>query len=565
MNETPLAEASEKKQSSVPKADPLRRVRPASGGVIKHAGIVSICILISRILGFIRDILCTGFFGPVWDAFIFAFTIPNLFRRLFGEGALSAAFIPTLSHYMEKKSRSETLHFINIIITLLFGSLSILAGLVILTTFIIPAIAPSLAENSTAFSALFLKMLRIMIPYLPLICLVALLQAILNSYKHFLMPALASVVLNLCWIGGFIVAGAMHDTDEKKVTVIAWAILIGGILEVLIQIPILLKKKITFKPAISFNHPGLKEVLRLMIPTIFGLAVFQINLILDYTIAKIFIKEPGAISALYYGNRMMQFPFALIGISLATAFFPFMAQRAAKKDYKGLISTLSDALRIALFVGIPASIGLIILAKPIIHWAFFTMPSALFHIKSFPVDAILRTTTVLIFYSIGVWAYGAVQITNRAFYSLKDMKTPVKIGILMVIVNVIMNLTLVWSLKESGIALATTISSILNLFILIIILNKKIKALITVSDPEKPGKSLLSSMLKQMLLPTLCSLLMGIICYIGMKYLPESQTALSETIQIITLVIIGIISYLGFSYLIQRKSLKEIIARKSKK
>ncbi|MFH0889483.1 MAG: murein biosynthesis integral membrane protein MurJ, partial [Planctomycetota bacterium] len=487
----------------------------------------------------------------VWDAFIFAFTIPNLFRRLFGEGALSAAFIPTLSSYLNEKSRSETIRFINIIITLLFGVLCIIAGLVILTTFIIPIVAPSFVESSKMFSPIFLKLLRIMIPYLPLICLVALLQAVLNSLKHFMMPALASVVLNICWIAGFIIAGQVSTTDENKVTIIAWAILIGGLFEVIIQIPPLIKNKITYKPEISFNHPGLKEVLRLMLPTILGLAVFQINLMFDYIIAQIFIPESGAISALYYGNRMMQFPFALIGVSLATAVFPFLADYAARKDLKGMFNELTKALRIALFVGLPASVGLIILAEPIIHWSFYTMPASLFHIKAFSTEAVFRTSNVLVFYAIGIWSYGAVQIINRAFYSLKDMTTPVKVGIYTVVINLVLNIILVMPLKESGIALATTISSILNLIVLLYILNK-------VAVPMSSGRLLLS-FFTGLLSPLICSLLMGVVCYVGLHYLPRGETLLAETIITITLVVLGSISYLGFSYLFQRSILKEII------
>jgi len=522
--------------------------------ILSTAGVISACILLSRILGFLRDVLCTGFFGPVWDAFIFAFTIPNLFRRLFGEGALSAAFIPTLSAYLNQKPFSEALRFINIIITLLFGFLALLAGAVILFTFILPLVAPDFVNSSRLFSPLFLKLLRIMIPYLPLICLVALLQAILNSLKHFLMPALASVVLNICWIGGFIAAGFINGSDEQKVMVIAWSVLIGGILEVLIQIPPLWKRKITYRPEVQFNHPGLKEVLRLMGPVIIGLAVFQVNLVIDYFIAQIFIPESGAISALYYGNRLMQFPFALIGISLATAVFPFLADYVARNDIAGMFSELNKALRIALFVGVPASIGLMVLAEPVIHWSFYSMPASLFHIKAFSLDAVSRTTFVLIFYSIGIWSYGAVQITNRAFYSLKDMVTPVKVGIYTVMANFILNIILVFPLKESGIALATTVSSILNLVILLYVLGKKSREVIPDVQP-----SILSGFIKGLILPLFCSLLMGAICYLGFRYLPQAPNLLWETVRVLGLVVLGIGSYLGFSKIFQPELLNEVI------
>ena len=523
--------------------------------VIKNAGVISACILLSRILGFIRDVLISGFFGKALDAFVFAFQIPNLFRKLFGEGALSAAFIPTLSHYLNEKPYAETIRFINIMITLLFGFLSLIAGLVILTTFALPALFPSFMA-AQGFSELFLKLLRIMIPYLPLVCVVALLQAVLNSLKHFMMPALASVVLNICWIGGFLVADKIGTSDENKVAIMAWSILVGGVMEIAIQIPILLKKKITFKPIIDFKHPGLKEVLTLMLPTVFGLAVFQVNLFMDSIIAKAFIKDAGALSALYLGNRLMQFPFALIGISLATALFPYLAELAAKKDYSGMMSELSKALRIVLFVGIPASLGLMILAELIVHWSFFTLPTALFPKRVVDINAIARTTNVLIFYSLGIWSYGAVQIINRAFYSLKDMKTPVKIGIYTVIANVVLNIALVFPFKESGIALATTISSIMNLAILLYVLNRKANRL---TSAAAPPMSLLGSLAKQSILPLICSLLMCAICLAGLRYIPKYDSLIGDTIKTLSLVTVGALSYLGFSYLIQHKSIKEII------
>jgi len=524
--------------------------------ILSSAGVISACILLSRILGFLRDVLCTGFFGPVWDAFIFAFQIPNLFRRLFGEGALSAAFIPTLSHYLNQKPFSEALRFINIIITLLFGFLALLAGAVILITFVLPLAAPDFVQSSKVFSPLFLKLLRIMIPYLPLICLVALLQAVLNSLKHFLMPALAAVVLNICWIAGFIAAEQINTSDENKVVIIAWAILLGGVLEVLIQIPALWKHKITYRPAVSFSHPGLKEVLRLMGPVIIGLAVFQVNLFIDNLIAFLLVPDSGAVSALYYGNRLMQFPFALIGISLATAVFPFLADYVAKNDIAGMFAELNKALRIALFVGLPASVGLMVLAEPIIHWSFYSLPTTLFHIKGigFTLDAVARTTFVLIFYSLGIWSYGAVQITNRAFYSLKDMITPVKVGIYMVIANFILNIILVFPFRESGIALATTISSILNLVILLYVLGKKSRAV----NPESTV-SLLSEFMKGLILPLFCSLLMGAICYLGFKYLPPAPNLLWETVRVLGLVGLGIGSYLGLSKIFQPELLNEVI------
>ncbi|MBI4713564.1 MAG: murein biosynthesis integral membrane protein MurJ [Planctomycetes bacterium] len=517
--------------------------------IIGSASIISACILLSRVLGFLRDMLCTGFFGPVWDAFAFAFTIPNLFRRLFGEGALSAAFIPTFSHYLNNEKHSETIRFINIVITILFGFLTLIALLVILLTFIVPLVIP--LDPNSSFSPIFFKLLRIMIPYMPLICLVALLQAILNSLKHFAMPALASVFLNICWISGFVIASLTQTTDENKVLIMAWAILIGGILEVVIQIPPLVSRKITYRPQINFAHPGFREVVRLMGPTIFGLAVFQINLLADYIIAQIFVPEPGAISALYFANRLMQFPFALIGISMATAVFPFLAEYVAKNNVKGMLGELKHILALSLFVGLPASIGLVVTAEPLINWAFSALPASLFHINAFSASAIARTANVLIFYSIGIWSYSAVQIINRAFYSLKDMTTPVRIGIYTVAANLAMNLILVGPLREGGIALATAISSFLNLFILLAVLGKK-SAQLSNSDSH-----LVISFIKSLIPFIISSLLMGIGCYWAIRFVPIFPEIIPETLRIIGITLLGALLYLVLAYLFHRKFLKE--------
>jgi putative peptidoglycan lipid II flippase len=524
--------------------------------IINSAGVVSACILLSRILGFVRDMLCTGFFGVAWDAFIFAFTIPNLFRRLFGEGALSAAFIPTFSQYIHNKEASETMRFISIVITMLFGFLSLVSAAVIIGTLVIPYIIPSFQQS--VFIMMSLKLLRIMIFYMPLICLVALLQAILNSLKHFAMPALASVVLNICWIGGFVVAARMETSDENKVTIMAWAILIGGIMEVIIQLPALRANKIKYKPEVNFSHPGFREVLSLMGPTVFGLAVFQVNLLVDYIIAKGFVPEPGAISALYFGNRLMQFPFALIGVSLATVIFPLLAEYVAKSDIKGMVKQFNHSVALVLFVGIPASVGLVVLAHPLIHWAFYVLPSGLFKIKALSLEHIDRTAAVLTFYSLGIWAYSTVQIINRAFYSLKDMRTPVKVGIYTVLANLILNLILVQFFKESGIALATTISAVVNMVVLLNILGKRINAV----TPEVARNTFFWHAIKSSILPVIFSLVMGAICYLGMKKTLPSDEVIRETMRIAMMVGSGAVCYGILALVFQRKLLMEMLRKK---
>lgn len=534
-----------------PLRDPVRDSTAKKHSVLGSAKIISGCILLSRILGFVRDMLCSGFFGWIWDAFALAFTIPNLFRRLFGEGALSSAFIPTFSDYLQHKERSETQNFINIIATALAVLLSLIALLVIGVSFIIPYLFKS--AQYPEYVPLFAKLLRIMIPYLPIICLVALLSAILNSLKHFTMPALASVVLNISWIAAFIIAPLVSADRQQQVVIIAWAIIIGGLLELVMQIPVLLKYKIGYKPKLDLKHPGVKEILRLMGPATFGLAVFQINLLVDYMIALYFVRTEGAISALYFGNRIMQFPLALIGISMAIAVFPYLAECVSRNNICEMKQELSRSLRLTMFIALPASIGLIVLAQPLVDLSFNVLPKLLFKVKGFTEQPVHRTTMVLAFYALGIWAYCGLQIITRAFYAFKDMKTPVKIGIRVVFANFILNIIFVQFLQEGGIALGTAITSIVNFFILFWMIQKNI------------GKWERSDLARSFVINGIITILMGVVCYLSLFFFPyKLQDATKEALLWIGLMRLFIPLFVGMGFymlvasIFKRPELKEL-------
>jgi len=520
------------------------------------ARILSGCILLSRILGFIRDMLCGGFFGWVWDAFVLAFTIPNLFRRLFGEGALSSAFIPTFSDYLTHKPQSETQRFINIVTTTLAVILGGIALIIIGVSFLLPQVMTS--DKNPDYIPLFALLLRIMIPYLPIICLVALLTAILNSLKHFVVPALASVVLNISWIAAFVIAPLMTKDPERQVVIIAWAIIIGGVFELLMQIPPLLARGFSYKPAWQFNHPGVKETMRLMGPATFGLAVFQINLLVDYIIALSFVRTDGAISALYFGNRIMQFPLALIGISLATASFPFLTEYVSRNNLVELKKEVGRTLRLAMFVAIPAGIGLIVLVGPIVDLGFNILPKVMFKAKGFDAGATSRTALVLAFYSLGIWAYCGLQIINRVFYAFKDTKTPVRVGIWTVAANLVLNIILVQFLAEGGIALATAVTAMANFFILFYLAQKKIA--VPSSDASGQGwqrEDFSLPFLKSLVV----SLVMGNFCYLALfgsyHLVTGMPLVLGGIIQVCLPLLVGVISYFVLSWFLQRAQLKE--------
>ncbi len=440
---------------------------PGASDVLSHARVISLCTLASRILGLAREILAAGFFGAgmAWDAFAFAFQFPNLFRRIFGEGALSAAFIPVFSEQLAKAPPARAHRFMSAVLTLLAAvTLGIMGAAMALAILLPPLLGPHTGDPEKL--SLICRLSLILMPYLPLICIVALLSAILNCLKHFLMPALASVVLNVCWIGGFGVAFLWGADALTQVYIVAGAIVVGGVVELVMQIPALRARGVAFTPNLDWRQPGVLEVGRLMGPTVFGLAVIQVNLIVDNLIAEIFVPGHGAVATLYFGNRLMQFPLALIGIALAQAVFPYLSDAAAQGNLAGMGTQLSRALRVCLFVSVPATAGLVVLAEPTVQ--------LLFQWKNFDAAAAARCTRVVAAYAAGIWAYCCIHVVTRAFHALKDTRTPVKIGAAIVGLNVALNLLLVHALGEAGLAWSTTVSAIVNFSILTRVLRRQV-------------------------------------------------------------------------------------------
>ncbi|ODS34057.1 MAG: hypothetical protein SCARUB_00830 [Candidatus Scalindua rubra] len=530
---------------------------------LKSAKTVSLCTLLSRILGLARDIICASFFGTslAWDAFVVAFKIPNLFRRLFGEGALSAAFIPVFTEYLETKGKKDAWELVNVTGTLLF---IILGGLIILaeTSF---SVIPSVFSINHKWE-LVLNLLLITFPYVLFICMVAFAMAVLNSLKHFLMPALAPVALNICWIMGVILLTPVFgNTLDKKIFGVAIAILIGGMIQLAIQLPILKNKGIIFKPSLYFSHPGLRRIFALMLPIIFGLAAVQINVLMDSLIAISFARPPGgaeeffiagiaipypletgAASVLYYGDRLIQFPLGVFGIAMATAVFPFFSTHAARKDWTNFTDTFNQAIRVVLFIGIPASIGLILLRRPLVE--------LFYERNAFTVESTYRTSTVIAFYAMGVWAYSTSHVIIRAFYSMQDTLTPVKVGAGMVGLNLILNLTLIWFLREGGLALATAICAIIQIIILFAILQRKLN----ITGP----KHIFTSTLKTLI----AALFMCITCWITLKLLPTGHGELMiKFMRLFVPLIIALTTFFTVSFLLKSEELRYLYTSLLKK
>ncbi|MEA2013819.1 MAG: murein biosynthesis integral membrane protein MurJ [Thermodesulfobacteriota bacterium] len=430
--------------------------------VVKAAWVVGLATLLSRIFGFIRDMVVAGFFGagPATDAFFVAFRIPNLLRRLFAEGSLTIAFIPVFTGYL-KKSKKQAVEFAGIVFTLLSIILVLVsvAG-VLFSPWIVKVVAPGFSDVPEKY-ALTVFLTRLMFPYIFFISLVALCMGILNSFRHFAAPALAPVVLNICMIASvFLLRGFFAD----PILSLAVGVMIGGILQLAMQIPFLLKVGAWLKPNFHFNHPGIRRIGRLMLPAVFGAAVYQASIFINTILAS--LLPEGSVSYLYYADRVVQLPLGVFAIAVGTASLPSFSEQVAAGNYKEMKNTISFSLRLILFITIPAMVALIVLRVPVI--------SVLFQRGMFDAASTVFTAQALLYYAVGLLAFSCVRVVVSAFYAMQDTRTPVKIAVVSLVVHVAMSIILMLPMKHAGLALATSIASTVNVIILAFILKRKV-------------------------------------------------------------------------------------------
>jgi putative peptidoglycan lipid II flippase len=424
----------------------------------RRAVVVSLGTMASRILGLVRDmVIAVMFDSSMRDIFFFAYRIPNLFRRLLGEGALSAAFIPVFNEYLAKEEEKKALRTANTIFRLLF---------IILVIFtVIGILAAPLIVRPTGFETeaklLALGLLRAMFPFVIFICLAALIMGILNSFGNFGVPAFAPAIFNLVIITSVFI---MCSRLRCPVIGLAAGVILGGAGQLLFQMPFAVKKGLFRFPRLAYNDAVVKKVGLLFLPAAFGLAITPINTLVDTLLASRLLA--GSVSALWYSNRLFQLPLALFGVAIATAIFPTMSRQASRKKIEELKETLSHALNLAFFTTIPASIGLVILRVPIIR--------LLFQYKKFTSYDTSATAWALVFYCLGIFAFASVIILVRVFYSLKDTKTPAWVAGYAVGANIILDLILMRPLAQGGLALATSLVAILHMFFLFWLLRKRI-------------------------------------------------------------------------------------------
>lgn len=420
--------------------------------LLKSSLLVGVMTMLSRVLGLARDVVIAHGFGAGTsaDAFFVAFKIPNFLRRLFAEGAFSQAFVPVLSEYRTQRDQAA----VKALIDRVCGSLGITLTLLTLVAVMgAPVLGMLFApgfylEESLRFS-LTVDMLRITFPYLLLISLTAFAGSILNSYDRFLVPAFTPVLLNLSLIGSVYWLQPWLDTP---VMALAWGVLIAGVSQLLLQIPFLLKLGLCPLPKIGFSDPGVKRIMKLMLPAIFGVSVSQINLLLDTVLAS--FLQAGSVSWLYFSDRLVELPLGVFGIAIATVILPSLSRNVSTETSESFAKTLDWAVRMVLLIGLPAALALLILAEPLIV--------TLFMYGAMEVDDVAKTAMSLRAYSLGLLAFMLIKVLATGFFSRQDTKTPVAIGIKAMGANMVFNLALIVPLQHVGLALATSLSAFLN-------------------------------------------------------------------------------------------------------
>lgn len=419
--------------------------------LFKSTAIVGSMTLISRILGFVRDMLIARFFGAglATDAFFVAFKIPNFLRRLFAEGAFAHAFVPVLAEYKQQGDKQAFREFIDKTSAALALTLILLTliGTIAAPLFIM-LLAPGFTWNGTQ-AQLAAQLLQITFPYLFFITLVAFSGAILNAHEKFAIPALTPVFLNISMIAAAIWLAPLMD---EPVMALAWGVFIAGVVQVLFQWPALSKLGLLPRFKVDFYHAGVRRVMRLMLPAIFSVSVTQINLLLDSLFAS--FLAVGSVSWLYYSDRLVEFPLGILGMALATVILPHLARNYAAEDKQAFSNSLDWGLRLIFLVGMPATTGLLVLAEP--------MLSTLFQYDEFSVRDMHFAGQSLRAYAVGLVGYFMIKILVPGFTSRQDMKTPVRYGVYAMVASLGLNLVLMFPLAHAGLALATSLGAFIN-------------------------------------------------------------------------------------------------------
>ncbi len=435
---------------------------PKRQSLLRSTSLVSIMTLISRMMGFIRDMVIAQLFGAqaAMDAFYVAFRIPNFMRRLFAEGAFSQAFVPVLTEYQQTRTIDDVRVFIARIAGQLGAVLSLVTVIgVLIAPVVIFIFAPGFGEHSMR-SELATQMLRLTFPFLMLVSMTAMAGAVLNTYGYFGVPAFTPVILNICMI---LAAIYLSPTLEHPVVGLAWGVLIAGLVQFLFQIPFLYHRRLLVKPKMGWSDPGVKRVLKLMVPALFGVSIAQLNLMVDSIFAS-FLKV-GSVTWLFYTDRLTDFPLGVFGVAIATVILPHLSRRHAEQSIENFSRALDWGIRSLLLIGIPSGLGLALFSMPLI--------ASCFTYGAFSVYDLIQTQKSLIALASGVPAFMLVKVLASGFYARQDIKTPVKAGAFAMVVNSILCAFLIWPLAHAGLALASALAGYVNCGILLVLLKRR--------------------------------------------------------------------------------------------
>jgi len=489
---------------------------------------------LSRLLGMVRDLLTAGVFGTslAMSAFVVAFRIPNLFRRLFGEGALSSAFVPVFMEARKRDGEESAWQLASRVLTLAgLGLIILTAAGMLLASFMMAS-----ADDGTQ-RAIILPLTRIMLPYMLFICLAALTASILNSYHHFTVPALSPSLMNITWIVSvLVICPLMGDTLEEKIYGLAWGVLFSGLIQFGMQIPMLRRFGFHYRFTLVWNDPRVWKVFLLMGPATIGLAVTQINVMVNSLLAAWI--GPWAPAALFYSERLLYLPQGILATAMSTVLLPVFAGHAAEKRNDELLKIMNHSLRMLMFVMIPAAIGLLVLSRPIIQM--------LFEWGQFDAQSTDLTTIALQCYAPGLLVFSLAKVFVPAFYAHQDTRTPVKIGIACVLLNLVLNivfiLTLPVHLKHAGLAGATVLAEAFNGIALGWLVHRRMGS---------PGwRPMFASAAKALF----AAVLMGIFIWLTLPLLHQwihtfiDVPKIAQIVSVLSVILGGMLVYSGVSY-----------------
>ncbi len=528
-----------------------------SKSFLQSSRLISFITLISRITGLLRDVLIACWLGNSWiqDRLSYAFAIPHLFRRLFGEGALSSAFIPVLSEKLTKEGKESAGR--------LFGNVATLLAIILVTLTVIILLiilGISFVENKTIESRLTLGLTAIMLPYMIFVCLVALFSGLLNCLDRFGLPAFMPIILNIFQISAVLFAqfilARFNIAKHHQVYALGVAILLAGTVQLYIMIRAVRNTGLKWSLDFSTTNPDIKRIYKMIIPMILGLGILQIGAWFDnqlilsltagekatFTLLGRTIHYPlleGALSSVTFARRLYNLPLGVLGIALATAAFPRFGRYAAEGNYEKFSQSVTQAIRQAIFQGLPSGVGLVVLAELIVR--------VVFQRGAFSAHNTHETAYVLKFYAIGLWAYCAHHIILRAFYSLNDMITPLKIMAFTLLLNVAMNISLLWvpSIRQAVFGLSTAIMVSINVIALGIILSRRIGRIDIKAISVCAIKTLIAS------------LIMAGVVYIINYSLPDAN----KYLKLIICLVSGIVAFFSVTFILKMPEPKELLVR----